>query len=265
MIIWRVTLSAIATLVGILALPAVADVPHATPRIAIIIDDLGYGLAAGERALRLPGPVAYAVLPVTPRGKALAEIAHASGKEVLLHLPLQSITQQAGDDPGGLLLDMSRGQFASMFAEDFASVPHVVGINSHRGSLLTQHPGHMAWLMEEIRLRGNLFFVDSYTTHASVALELAQEAGVPAVRRDVFLDPDKVPGTAEREFRRLKKLARQRGFAVGIGHPYPETLTMLEGELPKLAGEGIELVRISTYISLQNEMLTSAQESTEAE
>ncbi len=265
MIFWRVTLSATAILIGILAPPALADMPHAMPRIAIIIDDLGYGLAAGERALQLPGPVAYAVLPVTPRGKVLAETAHASGKEVLLHLPLQSVTQQAGDEPGGLLLDMSRGQFASTFAEDFESVPHVVGINSHRGSLLTRHPGHMAWLMEEIRLRGDLFFVDSYTTHASVALEMAHEAGVPAVRRDVFLDPDHAPGTPEREFRRLKKLAKQRGFAVGIGHPYPATLTMLEGELPKLAGEGIELVRISTYISLRNEMLTSAQQSVQAE
>jgi polysaccharide deacetylase 2 family uncharacterized protein YibQ len=235
------------------------------PRIAIIIDDLGYGLAAGERALRLPGPVGYAILPVTPRGKALAEKAHASGKEVLLHLPLQSASAMETDEPGSLLLDMTRRQFASTFAEDFDSVPHAIGINSHRGSLLTRHPGHMAWLMEEIQLRGNLFFVDSYTTPASVALKLAHEAGIPAVRRDVFLDPDHAPGTLEREFRRLKKLARQRGFAVGIGHPYAETLAMLESELPKLAGEGIELVSISRYIALQNELLTKSHEVEEAE
>ncbi len=88
-------------IVGILAMPALADAPHATPRIAIIIDDLGYGLAAGQRALDLPGPVGYAVLPVTPRGKALAEMAHAGGKEVLLHLPLQSAIQQEIYEPGG--------------------------------------------------------------------------------------------------------------------------------------------------------------------
>jgi len=265
MFLWRVILAAITILIGILALPALADDLLMMPRIAIIIDDLGYGLAAGERALQLPGPVGYAVLPVTPRGKALAEKAHASGKEVLLHLPLQSATPTDTDEPGGLLLDMTRGQFASTFAEDFESVPHAIGINSHRGSLLTRHPGHMAWLMEEIRLRGDLFFVDSYTTHESIALKLAHEAGIPAVRRDVFLDPDHAPGTLEWEFRRLKKLARQRGFAVGIGHPYPETLTMLEGELPKLAGEGFELVSISRYIELKSELLTRAHEDEEAE
>ena len=144
-------------------------------------------------------------------------------------------------------------------------MPHVVGINSHRGSLLTRHPGHMAWLMEEIRSHGNLFFVDSYTTHESVALELAREAGVPAVRRDVFLDPDQAPGTVEREFARLKKLARQRGFAVGIGHPHPQTLTLLEDELPKLEDEGFELVSISDYVELKNNRLTRTRATAAAE
>lgn len=257
MIAWRLILTAIC----MLGLPAMADVPVEIPRIAIIIDDLGYGLAAGERAVSLPGPVAYAVLPATPRGRVLAEKAHANGKEVLLHLPLQSALHEETSEPGGLLLDMTRGQFASTFSESFESVPHIVGINSHRGSLLTRHPGHMAWLMEEIQRHGQLFFVDSYTTHESIALRLAREAGVPAVRRDVFLDPDRAPGTLEREFARLKKLARLRGFAVGIGHPYPQTLTLLEDELPKLADEGFQLVSISRYVELKSAGTTSAQAS----
>lgn len=241
--------------IGLFALSASVastDLPYGPPRIAIIIDDLGYGLTAGERAVSLPGPVAYAVLPATPSGRILAEKAHANGKEVLLHLPLQSTTRSEKDDPGGLLLDMSRRQFSSVFTADFDSIPHVVGINSHRGSLLTRHPGHMAWLMDEIRRRGQLFFVDSYTTHESVALDLAREAGIPAVKRDVFLDPDQAPGTIAREFARLKKLARERGFAMGIGHPYPETLSLLEKALPKLNDEGFEFVSISRYVALKN-------------
>lgn len=244
---WRVILTA----VSFLSIPALAEMPNPLPRIAIIIDDLGYGLSLGERALSLPGPVTYAVLPSTPRGRRLANEAQAIGKEVLLHLPLQAATPGQADEPGGLKLDMTRTQFADTFAKDFESVPHIVGINSHRGSLLTRHPGHMAWLMEEIRGRGELFFVDSYTTHESIALELAREAGVPAVKRDVFLDPDRAPGTIEREFARLKKLALQRGFAIGIGHPYPGTLTLLEDELPKLEQEGFELVSISRYVALK--------------
>lgn len=225
----------------------------AAPRIAIIIDDLGYQLAAGERAIGLPGPVAYAVLPATPRGRALAEAAHRVGKEVLLHLPLQSVSGDGEQEPGSIRLDMSRGQFADTFSRNLQSVPYAIGVNNHRGSLLTRHPGHMGWLMEEISAHGDLIFVDSYTTSDSIALETARESGVPAVRRDVFLDPDREPATVEREFARLKRLAETRGMAVGIGHPYPATLDLLERELPKLDGEGFELISISRYVEINAE------------
>lgn len=218
------------------------------PRIAIIIDDLGYQSAAGQRAINLPGPVACAVLPRTPLAAELAEAAFARGKDVLLHLPLQSVRDWDGSEPGAIVLDMDRLEFGRSFAESFASVPHAVGVSNHRGSLLTQHPGHMSWLMDEIRAQGSLFFVDSYTTHRSIALDLARESGVPSVKRDVFLDPDRAPETLQREFNRLKKLSRLHGMAVGIGHPYPSTLEFLETELPKLEREGYELVGISQYI-----------------
>ena len=238
---------------GGLLLALLVSFPHAlhaaeAPRIAIIIDDLGYHVAAGQRAVNLPGPVACAVLPHTPRAAELAEAAFARGKDVLLHLPLQSVRDAGGSEPGAIMLDMDRAEFRRSFAASFTSVPHAVGVSNHRGSLLTQHPGHMSWLMEEIQAQGNLFFVDSYTTHRSIALDLARESGVPSVKRDVFLDPDRAPETLQREFLRLKELSRQHGMAVGIGHPYPSTLEFLEAELPKLEQEGYELVGISQYI-----------------
>jgi polysaccharide deacetylase 2 family uncharacterized protein YibQ len=234
------------------ALPAAAAGAE-SPRLAVIIDDLGYALVAGERAINLPGPVAYAILPGTPRAAYLAEMAHKNGKEVLLHLPLQAENDTEPAEPGSLSLDMSQAQFARTFIQDIESVPHAIGVSNHRGSLLTRHPGHMSWLMEEIRDQGNLFFVDSYTTAASIALKLARETGVPSARRDVFLDPDQAPDTIAREFTRLKKLAQENGFAIGIGHPYPATLSFLEKELPKLGAEGFQLIRISELVALRYE------------
>lgn len=218
------------------------------PRVAIIIDDLGYELEAGRRAIALPGPLAYAVLPGTPRGRLLAETAHASGKEVLLHLPLQSVDDQGEPEPGGIVLDMTRTALKATFDDAIGSVPHAIGVNTHRGSLVTRHPGHMRWLMDEIRERDPMFFIDSFTTHESVALQVAHESGVRAVKRDVFLDPDRSPDTVAQEFERMKRLARKRGAAVAIAHPYPSTLEFLERELPGLAAEGIDLVPISRLL-----------------
>lgn len=227
---------------------ASGSVATSQPRIAIIIDDLGYRLAAGQRAIQLPGPVSFAVLPGAPRTRALALEAHANGKEVLLHLPLQARPDESEQEPLGISLDMNRSEFRETFAKAFDSVPHAIGVNNHRGSLLTRHPGHMQWLMEEIQARETLFFVDSFTTHQSVALQFANELGVNARRRDVFLDPDPEPATVAREFERMKRLASRRGSVIVIGHPYTATLELLERELPKLAGEGFELVTISELL-----------------
>ena len=218
------------------------------PRIAIIIDDLGYHLANGKRAIRLPGPIAFSFLPGSPRAQQLADHAHENGKEVLLHLPLQAHSSDGRREPSEIDLDMSRKTMSAVVDEALRSVPHAVGVNSHRGSLLTRHPGNMQWLMEEIHNRENLFFIDSYTHHESVALQIAHETGLSAAKRDVFLDPDRSPATVAREFERMKTLARQRGQVVAIGHPYPSTLELLERELPRLLEEGFELVSISEVV-----------------
>lgn len=236
--------SLIASLLFLFAGSSLAD----PPRIAIIIDDLGYHLANGQRAIALPGVVSFSFLPGSPRARYLANQAHAAGKEVLLHLPMQASSNGAHIEPSEINLNMSQARVGSAFSEALAAVPHVVGINSHRGSLLTRHPGHMMWLMQEIAKREQLFFIDSYTTHHSVALQIAEESGVDATRRDVFLDPDRSPETVAREFERMKELARRRGQVVAIGHPYPSTLELLERELPRLIEEGFELVSVSEIV-----------------
>jgi polysaccharide deacetylase 2 family uncharacterized protein YibQ len=235
---------------AILLLLAAQSFAQSTPRIAIIIDDLGYHLAAGHRAVALPGPVACAILPGTPGSVQLAQAAWQRGKEVLLHLPMQSMHLHGAEEPGSITLDTTRQGLADTFANALATVPFAVGVNGHRGSLLTRHPGHMSWLMDEILMAGGLYFVDSYTTHRSVALQIAAEKSVPAIRRDVFLDSDPAPEMVAREFERLKSLARERGLAVAIGHPYPETLAFLERAIPGLVEEGIELVPLSELIHL---------------
>ena len=219
-----------------------------TPRVAIIIDDMGYHLGNGQRAIQLPGAVSFSFLPGAPRARALAELAHELGKDILLHLPLQAVNDETDAEPAEIRIDMSRNRLGHVFDQALDAVPHVIGINSHRGSLLTRHPGHMQWLMEEIRERDALFFIDSYTHHDSVALQIARENGIDAMKRDVFLDPDPSPEAVAREFERMKTLAKKRGRVLAIGHPYPATLDLLERELPRLADEGFELVRVSELL-----------------
>lgn len=225
---------------------------QARPAITIIIDDIGHRGRDGARAVELPGPVAFAVLPHTPFGRDLAERAHASGKEVLLHLPLEAIEKNELLGNGALKLDDSKETFAKILQDNLDAVPHVTGINNHMGSLLTRHPGHMRWLMHAMREDGKLFFIDSVTTPHSVALNLAREYSLPAARRDIFLDSKRDIAFIERQFERLRTRAVEKGHAIAIGHPFPETLEVLESQLPLLGDAGIQLISVRDMIRRQN-------------
>ncbi|MBA1148950.1 divergent polysaccharide deacetylase family protein [Ectothiorhodospiraceae bacterium WFHF3C12] len=237
-----------AVLLGVAAGTATADGAPAA-LVAVVIDDVGDRLEAGERTVDLPGPVACAFLPHTPHAERLAVRAHEQGKEVLLHQPMQAVTHNELLGPGAVTLEMTEPQFLRTLRENLLALPYVSGINNHMGSLLTRHPGHMTWLMEELQRQGGLYYIDSRTTHHTVAQRMADEVGVPAGRRHVFLDNRRDTGAIRAQFRTLVRTAKRQGYALAIGHPYPETLAVLEAEIPKLAEAGVRLVPVRTLLS----------------
>jgi polysaccharide deacetylase 2 family uncharacterized protein YibQ len=215
---------------------------------SIIIDDLGNNLEFGNMVINLPAPITLAFLPHTEYANELAESAHQSGKEVMLHLPLQSVRHHS-HTPGTLKLHMTHKQFISQLKNNIHSIPHIKGINNHMGSLLTRHPGHMDWLMAALANEGNLYFVDSKTTHKSVAPLFATKHQVPFLNRDIFLDPDFRPETIRREFTRFINKAKLTGYAIAIAHPYPGTIQFIQQHLDELEEQGIRLVPVSEIIA----------------
>lgn len=241
-----------AWLLGLLLCACVLATQAQAAEVAIIIDDLGYEHLPSKRAVDLPGPVTLAFLPHTPYADELAKRALREGKQIMLHLPMQSVSPHALG-PGGLTLNMSRTDFARTLRSDLASLPPVAGVNNHMGSLLTQHPGDMDWLMKDIATIGGLYFVDSRTTPDTVAFKEARRIGVPATSRNIFLDA--VPDDAKfvrKQLRELIRLAREKGTAVAIGHPYPATLDILTTAIPRLREQGIRLVPVSQIIAAQS-------------
>ncbi len=235
-----------------------AAAPYSCACIALIIDDLGAGRAAGARAIALPGPVAVAILPATPAGTTLARMAYAHGKEVLLHQPLQPINPGIDPGPQAITVDMSQAQLRRVLWSNLAALPHVVGVNTHMGSRVTGQSLHMQWFMQALREGPARFFIDSYTTTESRALESARAYGIPALRRDVFLDNDPSPAAIELEFARLKRLARRDGYALAIGHPYASTMSFLEWALPRLREEGIRLISLQEMLALSKRLAPAA-------
>ncbi len=217
--------------------------------ISIILDDLGHNLERGKRAIALPADITVSVLPYAEHAERLARLADESGREVMLHMPMANVSgKEIG--PGGLTADLTRDDFVRLVDAAFERVPEARGMNNHMGSLLTTRATEMSWLMEQVKARG-LYFIDSRTTHETVAQLIAGEHSVATGRRDVFLDNEQTVEAIEKAFERLIRKAYEQGTAIGIAHPHRATLEVLEAKLPELHERGIRIVPVSHTIALR--------------
>lgn len=208
--------------------------PAQAAELAVVIDDIGYSIERGMRAINLPGPVTLAVLPFAPNTQYLARQAMLSGKDVIVHQPMEPYpANHVHAEHGTLTLEMEEQEFDRLLSASIDAVPGRIGLSNHTGSLLTQHRAPMRQLMLRLETRG-LFFLDSRTTSDTVAFDVARELGVPAITRDVFLDHERMPQAISREFERAIELARRNGQALIIAHPYRASLSYLEKQLASL-------------------------------
>ncbi len=217
--------------------------------VAIVIDDLGNDLAMGKQLVALPYDLTYSFLPRTKYSLNLVAFAQEKNKEIMLHLPMQAINNKKMG-LGGLSMSMLQQQFVNTVKDDLQAVPGAIGVNNHMGSLLTQQPLRMQWLMMELKANKNLYFLDSRTHANSIAAAQAKAHRIPMAIRDVFLDHVVDNHEIDVQFARLLKQVSRVGHALAIGHPHSETLVALKKWLPKLKAEGVEIVTVSRYISL---------------
>lgn len=202
-------------------------------KVAIIIDDMGYSLKAINEVCLVNQPLTVAVLPFSSLALETAQIAHKNNLEVLLHLPLESINTQGGNnDMEGIIHSrMSKEEILKTVDRDLAQVPFIRGVNNHMGSKITANEILMNIILKRLKER-NLFFIDSLTTGRSVAYKVAKELGVRTAQRHVFLDSYDTNSNNPEEYIKGKmlelfRMAQQNGEALGICHPSEQTLKVL--------------------------------------
>ena len=215
-------------------------------RLAIVIDDLGNDRSQADALFRLSYPLTLSVLPHLPDSSEIAEEAHRRGYQVLLHLPMASNAGEK-DEPVELLPGMDADTVGKTFASMLDTVPYAAGVNNHEGSLGTSDRALMNELMPLLH-EHKLFFIDSRTTAATVAETAAHSAGVPATSRNVFLDDEQTAGAIRKQFALAIHDAREKGSALAIGHPHPETLQVLAEMLPEAERQGVTLVFASSLV-----------------
>ncbi|WP_371195614.1 divergent polysaccharide deacetylase family protein [Glaciecola sp. SC05] len=213
-------------------------------QIAIILDDVG-AKASDIKAFDLPKSVTFSILPHTNFSTPFSFKAAQQNREVMLHMPMESLNGEALG-VGPLLSSMYPQQLQSALFAALGTVPHAVGVNNHMGSKLTQMTLPMQTVMKTLA-NNNMFFVDSRTTRFSKANLIADEFGVTAATRHIFLDHEQNEDFIKQQFAKLIKRARKNGKAIGIGHPYPLTLAYLRDAIQNLPPD-IEVITVSEYL-----------------
>ncbi len=226
--------------------PAPDAVAQRPARVAIIVDDGGYGGEPAEVILGLDRSLTLSILPYTPHGTELAQRASELGFEVMLHMPMENLSDTLRHE-GQINVGMTREEMERLTQAALEQVPHAVGVNNHTGSKFTAEVDAMRPFLEWVQTTG-LYFVDSGTTAKSIAYQAAHELGIPSASRTLFLDNIDEPAQIRARLLELADLARQQGEAIGICHFRPHTAGVLAEMLPQLKSMGIELVPASELV-----------------
>lgn len=222
------------------------------PKVALIIDDLGYDLDIARRFLSLSDRLTVSVLPYSPYQTSIVRLAGERGVEVLLHQPMEPNEYPDVDPgPGTLLTTMTPDELIAQLEKNLAAVTEAKGVNNHMGSKMTAASDQVNQIFSILK-KHRLFFIDSRTTPESRCKSSARLLQLPFAQRDVFLDHQTDPAFISRQLDALVRIAHAKGHAIAIAHPHRATYNILQQKMPALSQQiawvpASELVYPPTY------------------
>jgi|TARA_B110000003_G_scaffold251685_1_gene265632 polysaccharide deacetylase 2 family uncharacterized protein YibQ len=216
--------------------------------IVLVIDDFGYrDDSISDGFLNLSVPITCAVLPGHIQSSRFAKKAINAGKEVIIHMPMQSTVPSSGEEEFKLKTGMTSEEIEWRLNEALNEIPEAVGINNHQGSKATTDGKVMAVVASVLKNK-NKFFLDSRTSSKTVGESTMRSVGVPTARRHIFLDNDLNIKNISKQLNKLVDVSEKKGLAIGIGHVKGNTLKVLEKEIPDLLERGFDFKFLSQVV-----------------
>ena len=194
--------------------------------------------------MKLDVPLTLSILPHLRFSGDLAQEAYDRGREVMLHQPMEPYSPTCNPGPGALYVGDSPQKIATVMESNMATVPHAVGVNNHMGSRFTASIQEVGDTLRFVKERG-LLFVDSLTTNRSQAFKTARKLRMASACRNFFIDHARDEAAILIQLRKLETHALRYGCAIGIGHPYPETVRTLTWFLQEWRDPDIKWVPVS--------------------
>ena len=218
----------------------------ASPKVALVVTDLGLSQSGTQEALRvLPPPVTLAFAPYGGSLDRWTSKARQGGHELLLQVPLEPF-DYPDNDPGEntLLTGAGAEKNATNLHTVMARFTTYVGLINYMGGKFTADADALDPLMVEVAKRG-LMFVDDGSSARSVAGRVAGKRETPFARADLVIDAVPTPEEITGRLAQLEQIARTRGTALGVTSARPAAIKAIVDWSKSLESRGITLVPVS--------------------
>ena len=216
--------------------------------IGLIIDDFGYrNDHVSNGFLNLSGKLTYAIIPGHEYSQMFSKKAYDAGYEIIVHMPMENIGKTYGEEEYVLMSYFQDDEIKDRISSAFDQLPESIGLNNHQGSRGTADSRVMTLLAGVIKEKKK-FFIDSRTTRNSLAETTMRKYNVQTNKRDIFLDNELDEEIINTQLLKLAELSEEKGIAIGIGHVKPQTLSVLEREIPVLQKKGFRFEFVSRLV-----------------
>jgi hypothetical protein len=216
--------------------------------IGLIIDDFGYrNDHVSNGFLNLSGKLTYAIIPGHEYSQLFSKKAYDAGYEIIVHMPMENIGKTYGEKEYVLMSYFQDDEIKDRISSAFDQLPESIGLNNHQGSRGTADSRVMTLLAGVIKEKKK-FFIDSRTTSNSLAEATMRKYNVQTNKRDIFLDNELDEEIINTQLLKLAELSEEKGIAIGIGHVKPQTLSVLEREIPVLQKKGFRFEFVSRLV-----------------
>ncbi|MGB9788639.1 MAG: divergent polysaccharide deacetylase family protein [Dictyoglomus turgidum] len=225
-------------------------------KIAFVVDDVVEDNYWVHELLSFPYTLNISIIP-TRKAEKVAEKIFERGWEIMMHLPMESITYPKDAKylvAEAIMVGMNEDEIDNIVRthlKRFGNIK-VSWVNNHMGSKVTKDPETMEKVINVFK-KYNLAFLDSKTILGSVAYKMANSSGIPSLENMLFIDHENDENKIRLRFLKAINMAKSKGWGVFILHLRPKTIKVLK-ELEK---EGffadVDLVKISDLYEAINE------------
>lgn len=216
-------------------------------KLAIIVDDCGYDTETVTKMAGLRQDISFAIIPSREYSVDALNIIRHSGKQAMLHLPMEPLDKAQMSEKKTVLVSMTDKEIKDFTKAAIEQLPGIDGVNNHQGSRATADERVMKAALSVIKSK-KLFFVDSNTQPKTIAYKTAQNMGVKTAINRAFLDGQADVAYIKNRMRQAGEAAIKNGSYIAICHARPKTVIALTEMVDELEAMGVEFVFVSKLL-----------------